>query len=233
MREACEAAIEQLRAQTGGEVVEVELPDLDAASLATVLIANTESLGESSPERLNDLDPEISPINRGFLKYRMLLPAAASVKSYRIRTLMRRRIADLFERGRRARLAHGAGGRPAAGGAPGRAALGNADGRPGQRARRRPRQPDRNPRDQRPGRPRRRRAADRPAAAGGVGAGRAAARRRRGAGAGQRPALGRFAAAACPGRASGGLSDAGDRGGGAGARLRRGAGRPGHRPRGR
>jgi aspartyl-tRNA(Asn)/glutamyl-tRNA(Gln) amidotransferase subunit A len=93
---ACEAAIEALREQTGGEVIEVELPDLDAAALATVLIANTESLGESSPQRLNNLDPEISPINRGFLKYRMLLPAAVSVKSYRIRTLMRRRIAELF-----------------------------------------------------------------------------------------------------------------------------------------
>jgi Asp-tRNA(Asn)/Glu-tRNA(Gln) amidotransferase A subunit family amidase len=96
VQEACEAAIERLRAETGGEVLEVELHDLDAAALATVLIANTESLGDSSPERLNNLNPEISPINRGFLKYRMLLPAAAGVKSYRIRTLMRRRIADLF-----------------------------------------------------------------------------------------------------------------------------------------
>jgi Asp-tRNA(Asn)/Glu-tRNA(Gln) amidotransferase A subunit family amidase len=98
VREACEAAIEALRAETGGAVLEVDLADLDAAALATVLIANTESLGEASPERLNNLDPEISPINRGFLKYRMLLPAAASVKAYRIRTLMRRRMADLFER---------------------------------------------------------------------------------------------------------------------------------------
>jgi Asp-tRNA(Asn)/Glu-tRNA(Gln) amidotransferase A subunit family amidase len=97
VREACEAAIEALRAETDGEVVEVELPELDAAALATVLIANIESLGEASPERLNNLDPGISPINRGFLKYRMLLPAAASVKSYRIRTLMRHRIADLFQ----------------------------------------------------------------------------------------------------------------------------------------
>lgn len=97
VRGACEEAIEALQVQSGGEVLEVELPDLDAAALATVLIANTESLGEASPERLNNLDPEVSPINRGFLKYRMLLPAAASVKSYRIRTLMRRRLADLFE----------------------------------------------------------------------------------------------------------------------------------------
>ncbi|HEY0391123.1 MAG TPA: amidase [Solirubrobacterales bacterium] len=98
VREACEAAIEALRAETGGEVVEVGLPGLDVAALATVLIANSEGLGEATPERLNELDAEISPINRGFLKYRMLLPAAASVKAYRIRTLMRRRLADLFER---------------------------------------------------------------------------------------------------------------------------------------
>ncbi len=96
VRDACEEAIEALRAETGGEVRAVELEGLDAAALATVLIANTESLGEASPERLNKLDPGISPINRGFLKYRMLLPASASVKAYRIRTLMRRRIADLF-----------------------------------------------------------------------------------------------------------------------------------------
>jgi Asp-tRNA(Asn)/Glu-tRNA(Gln) amidotransferase A subunit family amidase len=97
VRSACEAAIEALRSETNGEVLEVKSPDLDAAALATVLIANTESLGEASPVRLNNLNPEIGPINRGFLKYRMLLPAAASVKAYRIRTLMRRRIADLFE----------------------------------------------------------------------------------------------------------------------------------------
>jgi len=97
VRGACEAAIEALAAQTGGKVVEVELPNLDAAALATVLIANSESLGEATSERLNELDTEIGPINRGFLKYRMLLPAAASVKAYRIRTLMRRRLAGLFE----------------------------------------------------------------------------------------------------------------------------------------
>jgi Asp-tRNA(Asn)/Glu-tRNA(Gln) amidotransferase A subunit family amidase len=97
VREACESAIEALRSQTGGGVVEIELADLDAAALATVLIANVESLGESTPERLNDLDPEISPINRGFLKYRMLLPAPVGVRAYRIRTLMRQRLATLFE----------------------------------------------------------------------------------------------------------------------------------------
>jgi Asp-tRNA(Asn)/Glu-tRNA(Gln) amidotransferase A subunit family amidase len=95
--EACGAAIEELRAESGGEIREIELADLDAATLAAILIINGESLGGVSPEKLNDLDPGISPINRGFLKYRMLLPAAAIAQAARIRTLMRRRLAALFE----------------------------------------------------------------------------------------------------------------------------------------
>lgn len=95
---ACAEAIAALREQCDGELVEVELPDLDAAALAAVLIANTEGLSGLSPSRLRQLDPELSPIARGLLKYRMLLPAAAGVKAQRVRTLMRRRIAGLFER---------------------------------------------------------------------------------------------------------------------------------------
>jgi aspartyl-tRNA(Asn)/glutamyl-tRNA(Gln) amidotransferase subunit A len=97
VREACEAAIEELRAETGGEVREIALADLEPAALATVLIANTESLGGIAPEQLNDIHPDLSPVNRGLIKYRMLLPAAASVKAYRIRTLMRHRVAAAFE----------------------------------------------------------------------------------------------------------------------------------------
>jgi Asp-tRNA(Asn)/Glu-tRNA(Gln) amidotransferase A subunit family amidase len=96
VREACEEAIEALRAESGGEVVEIELAEIELAALATVLIANTESLGNLDPRRLNDLSPELSPIARGLIKFRLLLPAAASVKSYRVRTLMRQRLAATF-----------------------------------------------------------------------------------------------------------------------------------------
>jgi Asp-tRNA(Asn)/Glu-tRNA(Gln) amidotransferase A subunit family amidase len=96
LREACDGAIEALRVETGGSVQEIELADLDPAALATVLIANTEGLSGLSPDRLNHLDPELSPIGRGLLKYRMLLPAAASVKAQAVRSLMRRRLAALF-----------------------------------------------------------------------------------------------------------------------------------------
>jgi Asp-tRNA(Asn)/Glu-tRNA(Gln) amidotransferase A subunit family amidase len=97
VREACEAAIEALRRETGGEVREIELPELEAATLATVLIANGESLGDVTIERLNDLDPELSPIGRGLLKYRILLPAAATVKAQQLRAIARHRLAAVFE----------------------------------------------------------------------------------------------------------------------------------------
>jgi len=98
VREACATAVEDLRRATGAEVREVELPELEAATLATVLIANSESLGGITPERLNDLDPELSPIGRGLLKYRVLLPAIATIKSQQVRTLARRTLAALFEK---------------------------------------------------------------------------------------------------------------------------------------
>lgn len=94
---ACEEAIETLRAETGGQVREISLPDLDTATLAAILIINSESMGGVTPRQLNELSPELSPIARGTLKYRMMLPAAATVQSQRIRTLMRRRMAALFE----------------------------------------------------------------------------------------------------------------------------------------
>jgi aspartyl-tRNA(Asn)/glutamyl-tRNA(Gln) amidotransferase subunit A len=97
VREACEAAIEELRAASGGEVRKIELADLDASALAAVLISNAEGLGWATPERLNRMSPELSPIYRGFTKYRMLMPAAAVVKSAWVRTAMRRRLAALFE----------------------------------------------------------------------------------------------------------------------------------------
>jgi Asp-tRNA(Asn)/Glu-tRNA(Gln) amidotransferase A subunit family amidase len=95
---ACEAAIEELRAATGGTVQVVDLPDLAIANLAAILIANTDGLGGVTPERLNRLNPEISQINRGVLKYRMLIPAAAVSQAHLVRTMARRRLAALFDR---------------------------------------------------------------------------------------------------------------------------------------
>ncbi|MEX2106585.1 MAG: amidase [Solirubrobacterales bacterium] len=96
VRAACEEAIDALREETGGEVREIELDGIEPAAMATVLIANTEGLNGITPGRLNELDPELSPIGRGLLKYRMLLPAAASIKAGQVRALMRRRLAAAF-----------------------------------------------------------------------------------------------------------------------------------------
>jgi Asp-tRNA(Asn)/Glu-tRNA(Gln) amidotransferase A subunit family amidase len=94
---ACEMAIQALRSATGGEVHEVALPDLELSALAAILVINGESLVHATPQRLNRMSPELSPIARGTLKYRMLLPAAATVQAGRVRTLMRRRLAALYE----------------------------------------------------------------------------------------------------------------------------------------
>jgi Asp-tRNA(Asn)/Glu-tRNA(Gln) amidotransferase A subunit family amidase len=96
VRNACDAATEALRAETGGELREISLPDLPAATLAAILIINSESMSGTRPEQLNELNPELSPIARGTLKYRMLLPAAATAQAQRVRTMMRRRLAALF-----------------------------------------------------------------------------------------------------------------------------------------
>jgi Asp-tRNA(Asn)/Glu-tRNA(Gln) amidotransferase A subunit family amidase len=95
--EACEAAIEALRSETGGEIREVELPDLELTTAAAVLMINAESLHGVSPESLNHLHPGLSPLARGTLKYRMLVPAAVTVQAGRLRTIMRRRLATIFD----------------------------------------------------------------------------------------------------------------------------------------
>jgi Asp-tRNA(Asn)/Glu-tRNA(Gln) amidotransferase A subunit family amidase len=95
--DACGQAIEMLRAETGGSIHEVALPDLAMATIAAVLIANSDGLDEVTPERLNRLDPGISLINRAVFKYRMLIPSVAVAHAHRVRTLTRRRLAALFE----------------------------------------------------------------------------------------------------------------------------------------
>jgi aspartyl-tRNA(Asn)/glutamyl-tRNA(Gln) amidotransferase subunit A len=97
VREACETAIEALRSETGGDIHEIELPDLESATMAGILIINAEMLNGVTPAKLNDIDPGLSAINKGFVKYRMLMPAAAIVQAKRMRALMRRRLAAIFE----------------------------------------------------------------------------------------------------------------------------------------
>jgi aspartyl-tRNA(Asn)/glutamyl-tRNA(Gln) amidotransferase subunit A len=95
--EACESAIEALRAETGGEVREIALEGLELSGLAAVLVGSSEGLGEVSPSQLNSLSKEVGPVNRGLIKFRMLTPGAALLRAGRVRTLMRRSLARAFE----------------------------------------------------------------------------------------------------------------------------------------
>jgi Asp-tRNA(Asn)/Glu-tRNA(Gln) amidotransferase A subunit family amidase len=97
VRAACDTAIEALRTMTDGELREVSLPNLELSALAGILVMNAESLDGTTPQQFNELHPDISPLNRGVMKYRLLLPAAAVVQAHRVRSLMRHRLAALFE----------------------------------------------------------------------------------------------------------------------------------------
>jgi Asp-tRNA(Asn)/Glu-tRNA(Gln) amidotransferase A subunit family amidase len=97
VREACETALESLRAEVDGEVIEVELPDLDLVLPASVLIAQAEEAAHLTPKNLNALSPELTVINRGVLKLRALLPGSLTARGYRVRAKARQDLAELFD----------------------------------------------------------------------------------------------------------------------------------------
>jgi aspartyl-tRNA(Asn)/glutamyl-tRNA(Gln) amidotransferase subunit A len=97
VREACEAALEALRGEVGGEVVEVELPDLDLILPASLLVAQSEEAAHLVPGVLNALSPELGLINRGVLKLRALLPLSLTARAFKVRAKARRDLATLFD----------------------------------------------------------------------------------------------------------------------------------------
>ncbi len=97
VRAACESAIAALASEAGGEVREVELAGLDLAGVAAVLVGTTETIGFISPQLLNGLGEDLGPVNRALMKYRMLLPAAATARAQRVRALLRGELVRAFE----------------------------------------------------------------------------------------------------------------------------------------
>ena len=51
-----------------------------------------------TPERIAALGEDVSLVARALLRYRLLIPAVAMSKAQRVRTLVRRSLAELFER---------------------------------------------------------------------------------------------------------------------------------------
>ena len=96
--EACERALGALLDGTGSEIVEVEIEGLEHAHVASILVGTTEELAQLSPATVAALGPGVSPIARGLLKFRFLLSAAAVARAHRVRTLMRRSLAAVFDR---------------------------------------------------------------------------------------------------------------------------------------
>jgi Asp-tRNA(Asn)/Glu-tRNA(Gln) amidotransferase A subunit family amidase len=97
VREACEGALESLRSEVGGEVVEVDLPDLDLILPAALLVAQAEEAAHLVPNVLNSLSPELGLINRGVLKLRALLPLSLTARAFKVRAKVRRDLAAIFE----------------------------------------------------------------------------------------------------------------------------------------
>jgi aspartyl-tRNA(Asn)/glutamyl-tRNA(Gln) amidotransferase subunit A len=97
VRGACEAALESLREATGGELTDVAIDGLEHVLIASVLIGQNEELPAMSPAKLNGLGEEVSLIARALMKYRLLVPAAAVARAGRVRNLVRRSLARVFE----------------------------------------------------------------------------------------------------------------------------------------
>lgn len=98
VREACNGALAALRDATGSEVEEVDFAGREHVLIASVLIGQTEDLAHMTPERIEALGEDVSLIARALLRYRMLIPAVAIAKAQQVRTLVRRSLAQVFER---------------------------------------------------------------------------------------------------------------------------------------
>jgi aspartyl-tRNA(Asn)/glutamyl-tRNA(Gln) amidotransferase subunit A len=96
VRSASESAIEALREETGATLHEIELPGLELSGLAAVLVGTSEGLTDVSPSKLNSMSLQIGPINRGLVKYQMLMPGSVLARAAAIRTMMRRSLAAAF-----------------------------------------------------------------------------------------------------------------------------------------
>jgi Asp-tRNA(Asn)/Glu-tRNA(Gln) amidotransferase A subunit family amidase len=77
-------------------VVGVDLDGQRHVLMSSILVGQTEELADMTPERVAELSADVSLIARALLRYRLLLPASAISKALRVRTLVRRSLAELF-----------------------------------------------------------------------------------------------------------------------------------------
>jgi aspartyl-tRNA(Asn)/glutamyl-tRNA(Gln) amidotransferase subunit A len=98
VHQACREALDELRGATGSSVEDVDFAGREHALIASVLVGQTEDLAQMTPARIAALDEDVSLAARALLRYRMLIPAVAIEKARQVRTLVRRSLAEVFER---------------------------------------------------------------------------------------------------------------------------------------
>jgi Asp-tRNA(Asn)/Glu-tRNA(Gln) amidotransferase A subunit family amidase len=97
VRDACQAALEALRDEVGGDLLEVEIPNLELILPAAVLVAQAEEAAHLTPKNLNALPEELGVLNRGVLKLRGLIPGSLTARAFLARAQARRNLAELFD----------------------------------------------------------------------------------------------------------------------------------------
>jgi Asp-tRNA(Asn)/Glu-tRNA(Gln) amidotransferase A subunit family amidase len=95
---ACRGAVEALCGATDGTTSDVDFAGREHVLMSSILIGMTEELAEMTPQRIAGLGDEVSLVARALVRYRMLIPAAVIAKAQRVRTLVRRSLAELLEK---------------------------------------------------------------------------------------------------------------------------------------
>jgi aspartyl-tRNA(Asn)/glutamyl-tRNA(Gln) amidotransferase subunit A len=95
--EHCEAAVGVLR-EAGLPVTDVNLDGVEHVRIATVLRLSLEGEPYSKPGIWEEIQDQVSPIGRALAKYRALLPATALIRIDLVRSLLRRSLAQAFEK---------------------------------------------------------------------------------------------------------------------------------------
>jgi aspartyl-tRNA(Asn)/glutamyl-tRNA(Gln) amidotransferase subunit A len=96
VEQACTEALDRLR-EAGARIVEVSIDGAEHVVIATVLPLSMEGVPSTKPEALAQIEPHLSPLIRGLMKYQLLTPGVALLKAERVRALLRRSLAAALE----------------------------------------------------------------------------------------------------------------------------------------
>jgi aspartyl-tRNA(Asn)/glutamyl-tRNA(Gln) amidotransferase subunit A len=96
VEKACGDAIELLRG-AGLETREVAIAGSEHAAIATGVPVGMESIPAAKPELAAEIAPHLSLLIRALMKYQLLTPGGVIFKIERVRTKIRRSVAELFE----------------------------------------------------------------------------------------------------------------------------------------